>query len=186
MACSNCGDYDHNIQTCPKVRRCSVCGKAGHNAATCEYRLNVEENEADEDQDEDEVELELELEELELDEDEDEDEDEVTVIIKLITGHLSIVEKKLMKFSKFLTKDVKQFKIGITNNPPFRFAQNYINEYEKMYVIYRTKKHAYTQNAERALINFHKHDSRCANKRHGGGGNIGCEAPYYVYIVINT
>ncbi len=42
MACSNCGDNDHNIQTCPKARRCSVCGKTGHNSATCAYSLATE------------------------------------------------------------------------------------------------------------------------------------------------
>lgn len=35
MACSNCGDIQHNIQTCPRVRRCGVCGRRGHDRRNC-------------------------------------------------------------------------------------------------------------------------------------------------------
>lgn len=35
MACSYCGDRDHNIQTCPSVRRCSVCHKRSHDRRNC-------------------------------------------------------------------------------------------------------------------------------------------------------
>lgn len=35
MACSHCGGHDHNIQTCPSVRRCSVCHKHGHDRRNC-------------------------------------------------------------------------------------------------------------------------------------------------------
>jgi hypothetical protein len=35
MACSHCGGADHNIQTCPSVRRCSVCTERGHDRRNC-------------------------------------------------------------------------------------------------------------------------------------------------------
>lgn len=37
MACSHCGGEDHNIQTCPSVRRCSVCHKRGHDRRNCPH-----------------------------------------------------------------------------------------------------------------------------------------------------
>ena len=37
MACSYCGGADHNIQTCPSVRRCSVCHKRGHDRRNCPH-----------------------------------------------------------------------------------------------------------------------------------------------------
>lgn len=35
MACSRCGGNDHNIQTCPSVRRCGQCGGRGHDRRNC-------------------------------------------------------------------------------------------------------------------------------------------------------
>lgn len=35
MACSNCGDSGHNVQTCPSVRRCRQCGRRGHDRRNC-------------------------------------------------------------------------------------------------------------------------------------------------------
>ncbi|MBV5297922.1 MAG: hypothetical protein JZU64_07210 [Rhodoferax sp.] len=178
MACSNCGDNDHNIQTCPKARRCSVCGKTGHNSATCAYSL-VTEDELEE------LELELaedELEELELELAEEEEEE--TIIFELITGHLVNVDKNLMKRSKELIKDSRKFTIGITGNPYTRFAQRYKNEYDKMYVIYRTIKHSYTRKAEIYLLDMHFDNKKCDNKNRGGGGPKGSESPYFVYIAI--
>lgn len=37
MACSHCGGANHNIQTCPSVRRCSVCHKRGHDRRNCPH-----------------------------------------------------------------------------------------------------------------------------------------------------
>ena len=37
MACSYCGGADHNIQTCPSVRRCGVCHKRGHDRRNCPH-----------------------------------------------------------------------------------------------------------------------------------------------------
>jgi hypothetical protein len=164
MACSNCGNKYHNIQTCPKARRCSVCGKTGHNSATCAYSL-VTEDELEE--------LELELAEV-----------EEAIIFEFITGHLLNVDKNLMKRSKELIKDSRKFTIGITGNPYTRFAQRYKNEYDKMYVIYRTIKHSYTRKAEIYLLDMHFDNKKCGNKNRGGGGPKGSESPYFVYIAI--
>lgn len=35
MACSHCGNTDHNIQTCRTVRRCGQCGRHGHDRRNC-------------------------------------------------------------------------------------------------------------------------------------------------------
>ena len=188
MACSNCGNKYHNIQTCPKARRCSICGKTGHNSAKCAYSL-APEDELEE------LELELaedELEDLELELAEDELEElelelaevEEAIIFEFITGHLLNVDKNLMKRSKELIKDSRKFTIGITGNPYTRFAQRYKNEYDKMYVIYRTIKHSYTRKAEIYLLDMRFDNKKCGNKNRGGGGHKGSESPYFVYIAI--
>jgi len=35
MACSCCGGTDHNIRSCPSVRRCSICNSPGHDRRRC-------------------------------------------------------------------------------------------------------------------------------------------------------
>ncbi|MDC0675706.1 hypothetical protein [Nannocystis radixulma] len=35
MACSRCGGREHNIQSCPFVRRCDACGGRGHDRRNC-------------------------------------------------------------------------------------------------------------------------------------------------------
>ena len=81
-----------------------------------------------------------------------------------------------------LRRGCNRWKIGITSNPEERFKRpEYRDTYDRMIVMYQTKKLEKARELERKLIGDFKGDSD--NKIDGGGGRP-AGPPYYVYVVI--
>lgn len=106
-----------------------------------------------------------------------------SVIYKPIQGHPADVSSKLRKRVGQLARDVGEFKIGKTSNPPARASQpDYANAFDQMIVIYETPVADHAIEVERDLIDYFSVHYDNKNLRGGGGGPSG-NAPHYVYIV---
>lgn len=108
---------------------------------------------------------------------------DILVEYSYITGRpQDIISSVLRSVSANTRKDrVRYFKIGITNGPERRFRQEYINNYDKMLVIYKSTSLKYVSELERELI---KHNQDLADNIIGGGGGNYGDSPYFMYVVI--
>lgn len=75
------------------------------------------------------------------------------------------------------------FKIGITNNPNRRASLYRSNStiYHEMVVLYKTSSDAHVRYMERFLCDYYADVSDNVN---AGGGGLGGEGPYYLYVTI--
>ncbi len=76
----------------------------------------------------------------------------------------------------------RRFKIGITDNP-HRREQEHSSTYPLLLVLYRTSSASEVRNLERALAGKFKDSPWCDNEAAGGGGDLGPDGPYYLYVV---
>jgi hypothetical protein len=76
---------------------------------------------------------------------------------------------------------VERFKIGITNDPIRRFGI-YVDAYDEMILLYRSRSINNVSDMEAMLIDHNR--DLAMNRTGGGGGNIGRTGPYYLYVVL--
>ena len=103
----------------------------------------------------------------------------MSVSYNFITGRPEDIVSSLRRTVSALTRNGRQFKVGITNNPEIRW-KSYQNHYEEMLVVYKSSSLKHVRELESALIdhNWEFGDNLIG----GGGGNYG-EPPYYLYVV---
>jgi hypothetical protein len=103
----------------------------------------------------------------------------------LTTGRPSAVAATLRRrLSAYTRKDVvREFKIGITNDPRGRYSNGYARDYDEMIVLYRSSSLHSVSKVECDLIDHNKEITK--NRIAGGGGNYG-DPPYYLYVVLRN
>src|SRR6266699_6748444 len=88
----------------------------------------------------------------------------------------------LRRLSAYTRRDrVKQFKIGMTNDPERRFRTAYARNYHEMVVLYETSSIENVSVLEAELVEHNK--DHADNVIAGGGGAVG-EPPYFLYVVL--
>ena len=93
---------------------------------------------------------------------------------------LSVVRRRISAFTR--SGRTRKFKIGITNNPERRWKQSYEGLYDEMLVVYQSSSINCVSALEHELVNHNW--ELCDNLIAGGGGGIGRNGPYYLYVVV--
>ena len=91
----------------------------------------------------------------------------------------NILTSTIRRISAY-TRNSRNFKIGISNNPDRRWCQAHKFFYDDMIVLYGSSSIDNVSALEVALID--QYGLYCDNLIRGGGGNIG-QPPYFLYLV---
>lgn len=106
----------------------------------------------------------------------------MSVYYNYSTGNPRIILPEIIRRVSAYTRisNVRNFKIGITNNPDRRWSEEHSFSYDEMLVVYMSSSIENVSWLEFELINHN--ELFCENINSGGGGNIG-PPPYHLYIV---
>jgi hypothetical protein len=106
----------------------------------------------------------------------------MSVNYSCLTGRPEDVVTNLLQRVSAFTRayDIKNFEIGISNNPDRRWQEAYKFAYDDMIVLYQSSSINSVSKLEYALVDHYT--DWCDNVIAGGGGNIGTP-PYYLYLV---